>query len=72
MDKLELEKYKNIIFLQQKNEVRQRPVDSRSIQKPGLGAGRPPTVGPPMGHPVPVNFNLIYSSSYFNVYQKLN
>jgi len=76
MDKLGLKKYKNIIFLQQKNEERQGPSGRRSLRKPGPGEGGPPPmgppIGPPMGRPVPENFNLIYSSSYFNAYQKLN
>ena len=80
MNKLGLEKYKNIIFLQQKNEERQGPSGRSPLRKPGPGAGGPPPIGPPMGtqmgppmgRPVPENFNLIYSSSYFNAYQKLN
>lgn len=76
MDKLGLEKYKNIIFLQQKSEERQALSGRSSFRKPGRGAGGPPPMGspmgPPRGRPVPENFNLIYSSSYFNAYQKLN
>jgi len=72
MDKLGLEKYKNIIFLQQKGEESQGPSGRRSLRNQGPGAGGPPPMGPPMGRPVPENFNLIYSSSYFNAYQKLN
>ncbi len=67
IDKLGLEKYKNIIFLQQKNEERQGPSGRSPLRKPGPGEGGPP----PMGPPVPENFNLIYNSSYFNAYQKL-
>ncbi len=72
MDKLGLEKYKNIIFLQQKNEERQGPPVRRSLRNPGHGEGGPPPMSMPLGHPVPEDFNLIYSSSYFNAYQKLN
>jgi len=76
MEKLGLEKYKNIIFLQQKSEESQGPSGRRSLRKPGPGAGGPPPMGspmgPPKGRPVPENFDLIYSSSYFNAYQKLN
>lgn len=72
MDKLGLEKYKNIIFLQQKSEHKQEPFGRRSLRKPGSGDGGPPPMGPSMDRPVPENFNLIYSSTYFNAYQKLN
>ncbi|MEI7896757.1 MAG: hypothetical protein WCJ26_06945 [bacterium] len=76
MDKLGLEKYKNIIFLQNKSGERQGPPGRRSLRKPGPGEdGHPPMrrpTGPPRGRPVPRNFNLIYRSSYFNAYQKLN
>jgi hypothetical protein len=76
MDKLGLEKYKNIIFLQQKSEERQGPSGRIPLRNPGPGEGGPPPMGPPMGpsmgRPVPENFNLIYSSSYFNAFQKLN
>jgi hypothetical protein len=76
MDKLGLEKYKNIIFLQQKGKERQGPSGRRSLRNQVPGAGGPPPMGPPMGpprgRPVPENFNLIYSSAYFNAYQKLN
>jgi hypothetical protein len=72
MDKPGFEKYKNIIFLQQKDEERSGPIGRGPIGKLRIFAGGPPPMGPPMGRPVPENFNLIYSSSYFNAYQKLN
>jgi hypothetical protein len=72
MDKLGLEKYKNIIFLHLKSLERQAPSGKRSLRNPGPGVGGPPPMGPLMGRPVPENFNLIYSSFYFNAYQKLN
>ena len=76
MDNLGLEKYKHIIFLQQKNEERQGPMGRRPMHKPENGDGGHPPMGPGigmrMGHPVPENFKLIYSSPYFNAYQKLN
>jgi hypothetical protein len=72
MDKLGLEKYKNIIFLQQKSEDRQALSGRSPLRKPGPGAGGTPPVGSQMSRPVPEKFSLIYSSSYFNAYQKLN
>lgn len=76
IDKLELEKYKNIIFLQQKNEERQGPLGRSSMHKPGGGDGGHPPMRPgmdsPFGRAIPGNSKLIYSSPYFNVYQKLN
>lgn len=75
-DKIGLDKYSNVIFLQQKSEERQGPLGRRPLQKPGIGRGgqRPmgPGKGPEMGRPVPENLKLVYSSSYFNVYQKNN
>jgi hypothetical protein len=72
MDKIGLEKYRNVIFLQQKNEDGQGSFGSRLLRKPRIRmSGRPP-LEPPMVRPVPENFKLIYSSSYFNAYQKLN
>ena len=88
MDKIGLDKYKMVIFLHQKNEDRSGPMGGKPSHKPGLGMGeRSPSgtpmgtpmgspmgsrIGPPMGRPVPENFKLIYSSSYFNAYQKVN
>jgi hypothetical protein len=72
MDKIGMDKYRNIIFLQQKNENGQGPFGSRPLRKPGIGMSGPPPMEPRMGHPVPENFKLIYSSSYLNAYQKLN
>ncbi len=76
MDKIGLDKYRNIIFLEQKNEERQGPIGNRPLRKPGIGmGGHPPMepgMDPRMSRPVPENFKLIYSSSYFNAYQKLN
>jgi hypothetical protein len=68
MDKIGLDKYRNIIFLEQKNEDGQGPFGIRPLRKPRIGMSGPP----PMGRPVPENFKLIYSSSYLNAYQKLN
>ncbi len=68
MDKIDLNKYRNVIFLQPKNEDGQGPFVRRPLRKPGIGMSGPR----PIGHPVPENFKLIYSSSYFNAYQKLN
>jgi hypothetical protein len=68
MDKIELHKYRNVIFLQQKNEDGQGPFGRRPLRQSGEGMSGPP----PIGHPVPENFKLIYSSSYVNAYQKLN
>ncbi len=76
MDNLGLEKYKHIIFLQSKNEDKQGPLGGRPLHKPGSPEGGPPPNGPGMGmrmgHTIPENFKLIYSSSYFNAYKKLN
>ena len=68
MDKIGLDKYRNVIFLQQKNEDDQGPFGRRPLRKPGIGMNGPP----PVGRPAPENFKLIYSSSYFNAYKKLN
>jgi len=76
MEKIELDKYSNVIFLQQKNEDRQGRFGKGLLQKPGIRkGGHPPMepgMGSPMGRPVPENFKLIYSSSNLNAYQKLN
>ena len=76
MDNLGLEKYKHIIFLQQKNEERQGPMGRRPMHKPGNGDGGHPPMEPgmdsPFERPIPGNSKLIYSSPYFNAYQKLN
>ena len=68
IDKLGLEKYKNIIYLQQKNEERQGQLGRRRIQKPTIGEGG----HPPLRPLIPENFKLVYSSPYFNAYQNLN
>jgi hypothetical protein len=76
MDKIGPDKYRNIIFLLQKNEDGQGPFGRIPIRKPGIGGGGHPPMRPgtgsPMSRPVPEDFKLIYSSSYFNAYQKLN
>lgn len=72
MDKIGLDKYRNVIFLQQKNENRQEPFGRILLRKPGIGISGPPPMGPGMDRSVPENFKLIYSSSCFNAYQKLN
>jgi hypothetical protein len=76
MDKIGLDKYKNVILLQQKNEERQGTFGGKLLHKSGKGmAGHPPIgpgMGPRMGRPVPENFKLIYSSSNLNAYQKVN
>jgi hypothetical protein len=76
MDKIGLDKYSNVIILQQKNEERQGPLGRRPLHKPGIGlvGHRPmgPGMGPEKGSPVPENFKLFYSSSSFNVYHKNN
>ena len=76
IDKLGLEKYKNIIYLQQKNEDRQGTMGVRPMHKPGNGDGGHPPMRPgmdsPFERPIPGNSKLIYSSPYFNAYQKLN
>ena len=72
LEKLGIDNYKNIIFLQYKIEDRQRPMDRRRLRKSENGDKRHPPMGAPMGSPVPENAKLIYSSSYFNAYQKLN
>jgi hypothetical protein len=76
MDKIGLDKYSNVILLQQKNEERQGSLGGKPLHKSGKGMpGHPPMgpgMGPPMGRPVPENFKLIYSSSNLNAYQKIN
>jgi len=67
MDKIELDKFRNVIFLQQKNQDKQGPFSRRPLHKPGIGMSGPP----PMGRPVPENFKLIYSSACLNAYQKM-
>lgn len=79
MDKIGLDRYNNVLFLKQQNEVRQDPLGRRPVKKPGFGKGRPPQMepgkgtfnDPPMSRPIPENFKLVYSSAYFKVYQKL-
>ena len=75
IENLGLEKYKNVIFLQEKNEDGQGPF-GRRMHRPGSGEGGHPPMGPEMdpshGRPIPENSKLIYSSPYFNAYQKLN
>jgi len=66
MDKIELGKYSNVIFLQQKKEDKQG--GRRPLHKPGIGMRGPL----PMDRPVPENFKLIYSSSYFSAFKKQN
>ena len=76
MDKFELDKYSNVIFLQQKNDERQGPLGRRPIHQRGIGMpGHPPMrpgMDPRMGRPVPENFKLIYSSANLNAYQRIN
>ena len=72
MDKLELDKYKNIIFLQYKNEERHGPPGNGSLRTPQFFTGKDSTDRPPRGAQVPQDFKLIYSSPYFNAYQNLN
>jgi hypothetical protein len=72
MDKIGLEKYSNVIFLEQKNEVGQGPSGRKPLRKPEIGMSGLPPLGPETVRSVPQNFKLIYSSSYFNAYQKLN
>jgi hypothetical protein len=72
MEKIGLDKYRNIIFLEQKNEDGQGPFVRRPLRKPGNGRSEPPPMELRMGRPVPENFKLIYSSSNLNAYQKLN
>ncbi len=75
VENLGLEKYKNVIFLQEKFEDRKGP-SGRRMQRPGGGGGGHPPMGPgmerPFGRQIPENSKLIYSSPYFNAYQKLN
>ena len=76
IDKIGLDKYSNVIFLQQKNEERQGSLGRKPFRRPKIGEGGLPPMGPGMGPQmrlqVPENFKLIYSSPYFNAYQKLN
>ena len=75
IENLGLEKYKNVIFLQEKNEDGQGPFGRRMHRPDGGEGGHPPRgqgMGSPLGRPIPENSKLIYSSPYFNAYQKLN
>jgi len=69
MDKIGLDKYRNVIFMEQKIEDGQGPFGRRPLRKPGIGRSGPPPMDPRMVRPVPENFKLIYSSSYLNAYQ---
>ena len=74
VDLNDLGKYKNIIILQQKKESGQRPPVNKPFpghrfSKDGKAPMGPP-MGPPMERPIPENFKPIYSSPYFNAYQK--
>lgn len=72
MDKIGLEKYSHVIFLEQKNKNGQEPFGRRLKHKPGIEKSGPESVGLHEGRPVPENFKLIYSSSSLNAYQKMN
>ena len=76
LDKIGLEKYRIVIFLQQKNEERQRSFGGRPLRKEGIGKKGHPAMGqgtePRMGQPVPENSKQIYSSSNLNAYLKCN
>ena len=84
IDLYDLDKYKNIIILQQKNESRQRPPvnkpfpghrfskDGKAPMGPPMGMLMGMPMGMPMERPIPENFKPIYYSPYFNAYQKDN
>jgi hypothetical protein len=72
MDKLALDKYRNIILLQQKSEDRSGPLKSKANHNPKISNDGTYPMEPPHIPPIPENFKLIYSSPYFNAYQKLN
>jgi len=69
MDQLILDKYKNIIILQQKNGFGEMPIGKRPIHRPPVGGGNNQAMRPPMERPIPENFKLLYSSSCFNAFQ---
>jgi len=54
LDKLNVDKYTNILFLQSKQGSDKRPQDKKQFHQ----------------QPIPKNSRLVYSSLYFNVYQK--
>ncbi len=56
MDKLNLDNYKNVIFLQPKQEAGKKPIGMHPQHEP----------------PIPKNSQLVYSSAYFNAYQLKN
>jgi hypothetical protein len=80
MNQLAVEKYNNMIILQQKSGIGERPPGNRPPSQPPLaGVGRsqerPPMErpdGPPMGFHLPENFKLVYSTPYFNAYKNKN
>jgi len=88
MKKIDSDKYGNITILRQKNEFGRRRPGNRPMPGQPLKKGEHPPVGPsmepppgvpsgqpnvpPMGPPLPENFKLVYSSSYFNAYQNAN
>ena len=80
MNQLAVEKYNNMIILQQKSEIGERPPGNRRpSQQPLAGVGRSPERppmgrqdGPPMGPHLPENFKLVYSSPYFKAYKNPN
>jgi hypothetical protein len=53
MEKIKLDNYRNVIFLQPKREFDKRPHEKKPFHEP----------------PIPKNSQLVYSSLYFNVYQ---
>jgi len=69
MNQLDTSKYKNIIILQQKNELRERPPKRPPFPLPFHKPPIQKNGQPPMELRIPENFTLIYSSQYFNAYR---
>jgi len=88
IDKVDWDKFRIITILRQKNEVGKRGPGNRPMPEPRFNKGKHPSMGPlmepptgvpmgrqnelPMGPPLPENFKLVYSSTYFNAYQNAN
>jgi hypothetical protein len=80
MDQLVVDKYNNMIILQQKTGFGERPPGNKPPSQPPFAEIGPSPARPPMGRQdgssmgfhLPENFKLFYSSTYFNAYQKLN
>ena len=69
IDLNDLDKYKNIIILQQKNGFGERPPRNKPSSRQPFNNSEKALMGPPMERPIPENFKPIYSSPYFKAFR---